>query len=127
MMDEQSTYDSILLHMLEAYAQGASEVTIYTGNEFALKAIKVWSKGWIRKAGPGGVWKNSKGEKIEFQAKIQMILAMERRIHLRLHLVKQEIQNNPLYGKAHMMTVEILFSFLICFHVPISPGSQNEI
>ena len=97
--DEKVAYESILAHMLEAYAQGASEARIYTGNEFAYRAITIWSRGWIRKAGEGGVWKNSRGEAIKYQSKIQMILALNRRIPLQLFLVKHEILNNPLYGK----------------------------
>ena len=98
--DEKVTYESIITHMLEAYAQGASEARIYTGNEFAYRAVTIWSRGWIRKAGEGGVWKNSRGEAIKHQPKIQMILALNRRIPLKLYLVKSEILSNPLYGKA---------------------------
>ena len=97
--DEKATYESILSHMLEAYAQGASVAVIYTGNEFAYRAITIWSRGWIRRAGKGGTWKNSRGEAIKHQAKIEMILALRRRIPLNLHLVKDEFLNNPFYGK----------------------------
>ena len=55
------TFDKIIAHMLEAYARGAEIAKIYTGDEFAFNAVTKWSKGWIRKAGPKGVWKNSKG------------------------------------------------------------------
>ena len=58
---DDMTFDSIIGHMLEAYAQGAVVAKIYTGDEFAFNAITKWSKGWIRKAGPSGIWKNSKG------------------------------------------------------------------
>ena len=105
--DEKATYESILAHMLEAYAQGKSEAMIYTGNEMAFNSITKWSRGWIRKAGEGGTWKNSKGNKIEHQAKIEMILALNRRIPLKLHLIKDEILNNPFYGK------RVLSNFII--------------
>ena len=98
--DEKTTYELILAHMLEAYAQGAPVAMIYTGNEFAYKAITLWSRGWIRKAGKGGTWKNSRGESIKHQSKIEMILALERRIPMKLHLVKDEMMNNPFYSKA---------------------------
>ena len=55
------TFDKITAHMLEAYARGAEIAKIYTGDEFAFNAITKWSRGWIRKAGPNGIWKNSKG------------------------------------------------------------------
>jgi len=58
------TFDKITAHMLEAYARGAEIAKIYTGDEFAFNAITKWSRGWIRKAGPNGIWKNSKGNEL---------------------------------------------------------------
>ena len=58
---DDKTFDVIIGHMLEAYAQGAEVAKIYTGDEFAFNAITKWSRGWIRKAGVNGIWKNSKG------------------------------------------------------------------
>ena len=59
---EKITYESIIGHMMEAYAQGAVKATIYTGNRLAFNSITKWAKGWIRKAGKDGIWKNSKGK-----------------------------------------------------------------
>ena len=52
---------AILEIMLEAYANGDSEAIIYIHSEEAYNYVEKWSRGWQRKAGPSGIWKNSKG------------------------------------------------------------------
>ena len=80
--DAGEVLDSIAASMLEGYAYGAETAVIYTGNQYVHGALTKWHKGWIRKAGQNGIWKNSKGkiinqynleEKIldEFETKIR--------------------------------------------------------
>ena len=118
--DAGEVLDSITENMLEGYARGAGTAVIYTGNEYVHGALTRWYQGWIRKAGIGGIWKDSKGMRhgntvskkqydrnhndnyyqgrpIAHQPKIQIILALKRRIDLELHLVEQEIWREPLY------------------------------
>ena len=52
---------AILEIMLEAYANGEPEAIIFVHSEEAYNYVEKWSRGWQRKAGPSGVWKNSKG------------------------------------------------------------------
>ena len=97
--DEGAVYDEIINHMLEGYASGARVAAIYTANWLAYGSLTKWNAGWIRKAGIGGIWKDSKGiynkfssrpnqhspkidigQAIQYQSKIQIILALIRGI-----------------------------------------------
>ena len=60
--DAGEVFDSVIANMLEGYARGAGTAVIYTGNEYVHGALTKWHKGWIRKAGPNGTWKDSKGK-----------------------------------------------------------------
>ena len=60
--DEGIVYDEIINHMLAGYANGAQVAVIYTANWLAYGSLTKWYRGWVRKAGIGGTWKDSKGE-----------------------------------------------------------------
>lgn len=59
--DAGEVLDSIAENMLEGYARGAGTAVIYTGNRYVHEALTRWHQGWTRKAGPNGIWKDSKG------------------------------------------------------------------
>ena len=59
--DEGMIYDEIIDNMLKGYAGGAQVAVIYTANWLAYGSLTKWNAGWIRKAGIGGTWKDSKG------------------------------------------------------------------
>ena len=51
----------ILSYMLDAYCSGYKTARIYTHSTRIFNYVECWSRGWYRRAGPGGVWKNSQG------------------------------------------------------------------
>ena len=51
----------ILSYMLDAYCSGCTTAVVYTHSIKLFNYIECWSRGWYRRAGPGGVWKDSKG------------------------------------------------------------------
>lgn len=63
---------------------------IRTDSQYCIDSLEKWSKGWIRKAGVGGEWKNSKNEKIKHQEVFQNIINMRKKVktslvHVRGH------------------------------------------
>ena len=67
--DAGEVLDSVIANMLEGYARGAGTAVIYTGNEYVHGALTRWHKGWIRKAGQNGTWKDSKGKRCHHENK----------------------------------------------------------
>ena len=53
----QEVYENLML----SYSSGCTNVRIYVRSELAISYLKRWMPGWIRKAPPGGVWKDSRG------------------------------------------------------------------
>ena len=51
----------ILDCILDAYSSGATEATIYLDHALAYRYVMDWSRGWNRRAGPGGTWRDSQG------------------------------------------------------------------
>ena len=60
--DFRSQLRDVLSCMLDAYCDGLSTATIYIHSIKLFNYIECWSRGWCRRAGLGGVWKNSKGK-----------------------------------------------------------------
>lgn len=76
-------------HAIEEALQKADELglnalEIRTDSQYCIDSLEKWSKGWIRKAGPGGEWKNSKGEKVKHQEVFQSIINMRKKIKANL-------------------------------------------
>lgn len=57
----ESVLGLILDCVLETYASGGTEATIYLDHALAYRYVMQWSRGWSRRAGPGGIWRDSKG------------------------------------------------------------------
>ena len=51
----------ILSFMLDSYASGHRVAHVYTHSIKIFNFVDCWTPGWCRKAGPDGIWKNSKG------------------------------------------------------------------
>ena len=54
-----------------SYASGAEGVHIYLSDRVAYDYLETWSRGWARKAGAFGVWKNSRGN-LQFQSSLEL-------------------------------------------------------
>ena len=54
--------DSVVTGINEAYASGCPTLRIYLDSFFAYRCLVCWTPGWIRKSGPSGIWKNSRGK-----------------------------------------------------------------
>ena len=54
-------FSLIYNYQLCSYSRGCSSMRIYLHSELAYAFIVKWMPGWVRKAGPSGVWKNSQG------------------------------------------------------------------
>ena len=57
----ESVLGAILDCILDVYASGGTEATIYLDHALAYRYVMDWSRGWHRRAGHGGVWKDSQG------------------------------------------------------------------
>ena len=60
--DFRSQLREILSYMLDAYCSGCTTAVVYTHSIKLFNYIECWSRGWYRRAGPGEVWKDSKGK-----------------------------------------------------------------
>ena len=57
----RSQLREILSYMLDAYSCGCKTARVYTHSTRIFNYVECWSRGWYRRAGPGGIWKNSQG------------------------------------------------------------------
>ena len=55
-------FSEIYAHLLDAYSLGLLEARIFIRSELAHCYLARWMPGWVRKAGPNGVWVNSQGK-----------------------------------------------------------------
>ena len=53
----QEIYECLML----SYASGCTEIRITVRSTTAISYINRWMPGWYRRAGPGGVWRDSQG------------------------------------------------------------------
>ena len=74
--DLVTLFQSICNFMLDAYASGETGVCIYLQSALARDCIFKWSPGWLRKAGPGGEWRDSQGnlQNIQFECFANLLL-----------------------------------------------------
>ena len=49
-------------HLMHAYSCGLTEARVFIRSTLAYSYIIRWMPGWVRKAPPGGVWRNSRGD-----------------------------------------------------------------
>ena len=54
-------YENIML----SYSSGCFHVRIFVRSPLVISYITRWMPGWFRKAGPGGIWKDSQGNNIK--------------------------------------------------------------
>ena len=54
----QEIYENVMF----SYSSGCYDVKVRVRSLTAIFYLHKWMPGWVRKAGPGGIWKNSKGE-----------------------------------------------------------------
>ena len=47
--------------LMNSYSSGRTRVKIFLRSQDALSYLGRWMAGWARRAGPGGIWRNSKG------------------------------------------------------------------
>ena len=59
--DFRTQLRDVLSCMLDAYCDGLTSAHIYTHSIQLFNYIECWTRGWVRRAGPGGVWKDSQG------------------------------------------------------------------
>ena len=55
-------FSEIYGHLVNAYASGFTEARIFIRSRMAHSYIVRWMPGWIRRAPPGGVWRDSRGK-----------------------------------------------------------------
>ena len=69
-MDEYIIFESydlgFILHevyecLMRSYSLGHNRVRITVRSSLAISFLMRWMPGWARRAGPGGIWRNSKG------------------------------------------------------------------
>ena len=69
-MDEYSIFESYDLGfilqevyecLMHSYSLGHTRVRIYVRSPTAISYLIRWMPGWARKAGPGGIWRDSQG------------------------------------------------------------------
>ena len=60
--DLETVLGQVLEGVLDAYASGGTEAIVYLDHFLAFRYVMDWSRGWNRRAGPGGVWKDSQGK-----------------------------------------------------------------
>ena len=63
-------FTGIFEHLINAYASGYTEARIFIRSRLAHSYLVRWMPGWIRRAVPGGVWRDSKGKVVFFEFKI---------------------------------------------------------
>ena len=54
-------FSEIYGHVLNSYSLGHEGLRIYLHSKLAFSYLVKWMPGWIRRAGPNGIWKNSRG------------------------------------------------------------------
>ena len=54
-------FKSVLDFLIDAYASGETRVSIFMQSPLAHDYIVKWSPGWLRRAGPAGIWLDSQG------------------------------------------------------------------
>ena len=60
--DELSViFDQIIAYMNLSHASGAQGTRIFLTNRMAYDYLETWTRGWARRAGPFGIWKDSQG------------------------------------------------------------------
>lgn len=47
--------------LMHSYSFGRTKVKIKVRSERAISFLMRWMPGWARRAGPGGIWRNSQG------------------------------------------------------------------
>ena len=74
-MSDLEVFQGVRRALKSAEFDGNPVVTIYTGSVHAYHCLNTWCRGWIRRAGPDGPWKDSKGmEKLIFSLKRNKLL-----------------------------------------------------
>ena len=70
-MNEYAVYDTddlglifseIYSHVLTSYSLGHTGLKIYLHSSLAYRYLVTWMPGWVRRAGPNGIWRTSRGE-----------------------------------------------------------------
>ena len=54
-------FSEIYGHILTSYSLGHTGLTVYLHSTLAYKYLVTWMPGWVRRAGPNGIWKTSRG------------------------------------------------------------------
>ena len=54
-------FSEIYGHLVNAYASGLTQARIFIRSQLAHSYLVRWMPGWVRRAPPGGVWRNSQG------------------------------------------------------------------
>ena len=55
-------YENLML----SYSSGCTSVLIHVRSPLAISYVQRWMPGWLRRAGPGGVWRDSQGNIKDF-------------------------------------------------------------
>ena len=59
--DFRNQLRDVLSCMLDAYCDGQETARVYTHSIKLFNYLECWSRGWYRRAGYGGIWKDSQG------------------------------------------------------------------
>ena len=62
--DLSVVFERVIHYMNLSYASDAQGVRIYLTNRTAYHYLETWTRGWARRAGKYGVWKDSQGNKM---------------------------------------------------------------
>ena len=62
-------FTEIYGHLLDAYASGFTEARIFIRSRLAHSYLVRWMPGWVRRAPPGGVWRDSQGNMHDYNSK----------------------------------------------------------
>ena len=54
-------FTEVYSHLVNAYASGLTEARIFIRSRLAHSYLVRWMPGWIRRAPPGGIWRDSQG------------------------------------------------------------------
>ena len=59
-------FSTIYGFLIESLAMGHTSARVYLTSHMAYSYLVRWMPGWVRKAGPSGIWRNSQGNLKKF-------------------------------------------------------------
>ena len=62
----RSVFQRIRREMSQAEMNGESVLEVHLNSAHAYHCLDTWCRGWVRRAGPVGRWKDSKGNLVSF-------------------------------------------------------------